>query len=113
MKLLLKTEEAFLFILSIYIFAQLEYAWWWFPALLLLPDIGMLGYLINTKIGAVIYNLVHHRAASIIVYIIGSIIISPIIQLIGIIMFAHTAMDRVFDYGLKYSDNFKHTHLSE
>lgn len=112
MKLLLKIEEAFLFILSIYLFTQLEYAWWWFPALLLVPDLGMLGYLINTKVGAVIYNLVHHRAVSIIVYVIGSIVISPIIQLIGIIMFAHTAMDRVFDYGLKYSDNFKHTHLS-
>ncbi len=112
MRSLLKIEEVFLFILSIYLFTQLDYAWWWFPTLILLPDIGMLGYLINTKIGAIIYNIVHHRAASIIVYVVGSIIFSPITQLIGIIMFAHTAMDRVFDYGLKYSDNFKHTHLS-
>ncbi|TAG51385.1 MAG: DUF4260 family protein, partial [Runella slithyformis] len=30
---------------------------------------------------------------------------------IGIILFAHSAMDRIAGYGLKYEDAFKHTHL--
>lgn len=113
MKYLLKGEEFFLFILSIYLFSRLEISWWWFPALLLLPDISMIGYVFNSRIGAINYNIVHHRAVSISIYIIGSILHSPLIQLIGIILFAHSTLDRVFNYGLKYSDNFKHTHLTE
>lgn len=112
MKVLLKIEELFLFILSVYLFSQLKYSWWWFPALILIPDVGMIGYLINTGIGAKVYNVVHHRAISISLYIAGSMLSSPIIQLIGIILFAHSTMDRIFNYGLKYPDKFKHTHLS-
>ncbi|MCX6173684.1 MAG: DUF4260 domain-containing protein [Ignavibacteriales bacterium] len=113
MKYLLKMEELFLFILSIYLFSKLEISWWWFPALLLIPDIGMIGYIFNTRIGAIAYNIVHHRAISISLYIIGAIIYSQTTQLIGIILFAHSTIDRVFDYGFKYLDNFKHTHLTE
>ena len=113
MKTLLKIEELFLFGLSIYFFSLLDYAWWWFPLLFLTPDIVMIGYLINTRIGAVIYNIIHHRALSITLYIIGSIINLSIMQLIGIILFAHSSFDRVFNYGLKYKDNFKHTHLND
>jgi len=33
--------------------------------------------------------------------------------LVGIILFSHSAMDRVFGYGLKYPDSFKNTHLGK
>lgn len=113
MKAMLKIEEVFFFILSVFLFSQLGYSWWWFPVLILVPDIGMIGYFISTVTGAKIYNIVHHRAVSILLYIIGSIMSSPIFQLIGIILFAHSTLDRIFNYGLKYPDDFKHTHLSE
>ena len=113
MKYLLKVEEIFLFLLSIFLFSRLEISWWWFPALLFVPDIGMVGYFSNNRVGAIVYNVVHHRAISISFYIIGAIVFSQIIQLIGIILFAHSTLDRVFNFGLKYPDNFKHTHLSE
>ena len=113
MKIMVKTEEVFLFFLSIFLFAKLEFSWWWFPALLLIPDIGMAGYFFNNKIGAIIYNIIHHRAVSVCLYIIGAIIHSPVSQLIGIILFAHSTIDRVFNFGFKYLDNFKHTHLNE
>lgn len=113
MKALLKIEEVFLFFLSIFLFAKLEIAWWWFPVLLFTPDIGMVGYFFNNKIGAIIYDVIHHRAVSISIYVIGAMVFSQVIQLIGIILFAHSTLDRVFDFGLKYPDNFKHTHLTE
>ena len=113
MKTLIKIEELFFFLFSIYLFTRLDMSWWWFPVLLFTPDLGMIGYLSNPKIGAIIYNIVHHRAVSITIYILGAIINSQLIQLIGIILFAHSTIDRVFDYGLKHFDNFKHTHLSE
>ena len=71
MKSILKLEELFQFILGIYLFSTLSYAWWWFLALILLPDIGMLGYLINTKIGAITYNIFHHKGLAILIFLGG------------------------------------------
>lgn len=51
MNRLIKFEELAMFGFSIYLFNQTEFTWWWFPALILLPDIGMLGYLISTSDG--------------------------------------------------------------
>ncbi len=113
MKTLLKLEELFLLILSFYLFFILNFPWWWFIALILIPDLGMTGYIINTKVGAVVYNIFHHRAISILIYLIGTFENSQVVQLVGMILFAHSTLDRIFNLGLKYYDNFKHTHLSE
>ena len=110
---LLKLEELAQFLLSIVLFSQLSFSWWMFPACLLLPDFSMLGYVINNKIGAWSYNLFHHKLLGIIFYVIGVFIQNETIMLIGIILFGHSAMDRVFGYGLKYKDDFKHTHLGK
>ena len=108
---ILKTEEGLLFILSIYLFSLLTFSWWWFPALILLPDLGMLGYLINNKTGAFTYNLFHHKGIAIVIFLAGIYFHNEILQLTGIIIFGHASLDRLFGYGLKYPDNFKHTHL--
>ena len=111
MKNLIRLEEIGLFILSVYLFSLLNYSWWLFPLVLLVPDIGMAGYFANTKIGAVIYNIFHHRAISIIIYIVGALMGNQLVQFAGLILFAHSTFDRVLGYGLKFGDNFKHTHL--
>lgn len=48
MKAILKLEELFMFILGIFLFSRLDYAWDWFWGLLLAPDLGALGYLGGT-----------------------------------------------------------------
>ena len=111
MKSILKLEELLQFALGIYLFSTLSYAWWWFLVLILLPDIGMLGYLVNTKTGALTYNVFHHKGLAILILLIGIYFKIEVMQLIGIILFSHAALDRVFGYGLKYADNFKNTHL--
>lgn len=111
MKILLRTEELVLFLFGIYLFAQLSYAWWWFPALLLVPDLGMLGYLKNSSIGACTYNLTHHRGIALGCYLLGVYLYLPVLQLAGIILFAHASLDRALGYGLKYKSGFAHTHL--
>lgn len=112
MDTLLKLEEVGQFLLSIFLFMQLDYAWWIFPACLLLPDISMLGYAVNPSVGAITYNLFHHKLTASVVLAIGFMFHIPVLSLAGIILFGHSAMDRIFGYGLKYSDDFKHTHLS-
>ncbi|MGN6647548.1 MAG: DUF4260 domain-containing protein [Cytophaga sp.] len=111
MNVLLKLEEAALFILCLFLFSLLPFAWWWFPALLLVPDIAMLGYLINPKIGAYTYNLFHHRLPAATVACCGLYTGDVYWQLAAIILFAHISMDRLMGYGLKYEDSFHHTHL--
>ncbi len=111
MKNMLKLEELFLFGVSIYLFTRLDLAWWMFPLFLFTPDLSMLGYLISPRVGAWTYNFIHHKAFGISVYILGIILVNPVLQFAGLILFGHSSMDRVMGYGLKYPDSFQHTHL--
>tara|TARA_R110000823_G_scaffold79592_3_gene181558 strand:- start:29443 stop:29793 length:351 start_codon:yes stop_codon:yes gene_type:complete len=111
MKTTLRIEELAQFILGIFLFAQLDNAWWWFPVLLLTPDIGMIGYLFNSKIGAFTYNIFHHKAIAITIGLSGFYLNNSLLILIGVILFSHASFDRIFGYGLKYPDSFKKTHL--
>jgi len=111
MKNLLKLEELFMFGITIFLFSRMEFTWWWYPALLFTPDLSMLGYLGGTQLGALTYNLIHHKAFGVSVYIIGIISGTPSVQLAGLILFGHSSMDRVLGYGLKYPDAFQNTHL--
>lgn len=111
MKNVLKLEEVAQFALAVYVFYQWDMAWWVFWALLLVPDVSMLGYAVNTRIGAYAYNLFHHKGVAIAVGLLGLYLNETSLQLAGLILFAHAAMDRMFGYGLKYSDSFQNTHL--
>ncbi|GAB3174578.1 DUF4260 domain-containing protein [Telluribacter humicola] len=111
MNQLLKLEEAAQWVLSIFLFSQLPFAWWWYPALILLPDLSMIGYAFNTRVGAAMYNLFHHKALGVALGVLGLSIGSSALMLAGVILFGHSAMDRMLGYGLKYNDSFKHTHL--
>lgn len=113
MKTSLKLEELGMFLLGIYGFALLDFPWWWFLVLLLAPDIGALGYLLGNKLGAICYNLFHHKGIAILVYFVGIYVGSEVLQLIGTIIFSHASLDRMFGYGLKYENGFKYTHLGK
>ena len=107
----IKTEELLQFILGIYLFNTMDWSWWWFVLFLLSPDISMVGYLLSTKIGAICYNIFHHKGIAILIGLLGWVGHYEIMLFAGIILFSHSAMDRIFGYGLKYPDDFKHTHL--
>ncbi|RDC56435.1 DUF4260 family protein [Pedobacter chinensis] len=111
MKTLLKLEEIAMFLFCIFLFSKLNFAWWWFPALLLLPDIGMIGYVVNQKVGAFTYNFTHHRLIATIIAFYAITYGYDGWKLIAIILFAHISFDRMLGYGLKYNDHFQNTHL--
>ncbi|MUP44645.1 DUF4260 family protein [Gramella sp. BOM4] len=113
MKLSLKMEEFAMLLLGVWAFSLLNYSWWWFAGLFFLPDIGMLGYLANDKIGAICYNIFHHKGIAIGLGLTGIFIQSTELQLAGIILFSHSSFDRMLGYGLKYEKGFKFTHLGE
>jgi hypothetical protein len=111
MKNLLKIEEFLLFGLALFLFSGLDYSWSWYALLFLTPDLSMLGYLANPRLGAWTYNLVHHKGISVALYLLGYLLSGPWLMLAGTVLLGHSSLDRVFGYGLKYSDAFQNTHL--
>jgi hypothetical protein len=111
MKNLLKLEELFLFGLALFLFSQLHYSWIWYALLFLAVDLSMLGYLVNPRLGAWIYNLVHHMGVSVTLYVLGYLLSVPWLMFAGTVLLGHSSLDRVFGYGLKHPDEFKNTHL--
>lgn len=83
----------------------------WLLPLLLVPDVSMLGYLAGPRVGAFTYNLAHTWAAGIGVLALGLATATGAAVLLGAILVAHTGMDRVAGYGLKYPTGFADTHL--
>ncbi|MBM4763732.1 DUF4260 family protein [Bacillus sp. B15-48] len=89
-----------------------QFSWLLFFVLLLVPDISMLGYLINNKIGARLYNFFHTYTIVIIVISWGLLLENQTALAIGLIWSAHIGMDRMIGYGLKYPTEFKDNHLN-
>ena len=123
MKTLLKIEELAQFLLCIALLAVCQAPWWAYLLLLLGPDIGMLGYLVGPRTGAFTYNLLHHKAVALVVVVggIGALsgqnlwsdtaIKDLRLLMLGLVLYGHASMDRLFGFGLKYGDSFHHTHL--
>lgn len=113
MKTTLKLEEAAMTLISIYFLSiyNLGLSVWIWIFLFFTPDIGMLGYLVNTKVGAITYNLFHHKGIALAIAIAGYFMHNDVLTAIGILLFAHASFDRMMGYGLKYEDSFQHTHL--
>lgn len=112
MKTTLKLEElSILALLCLLYFQWLDESAVFFFLLFFTPDLGMLGYLVNTRVGAICYNILHHRGVMCALVVIGYISSQAIIGTIGIIYLAHISFDRMLGYGLKYPDSFHNTHL--
>lgn len=85
-------------------------ALWLVPAILL-PDISMIGYLVNSRVGAVTYNAIHNWTLALIALALGWWLgINPLL-LVGALLLAHVGMDRALGYGLKLPTDFRDTHL--
>lgn len=79
--------------------------------LLFVPDVSMAGYLAGPRTGAFTYNLVHNWGSGLAVLALGLAAGAVPIIATGAVLVAHTGMDRVAGYGLKYPTAFADTHL--
>jgi hypothetical protein len=71
----------------------------------------MLGYVVGTRVGAVVYNVFHTYALPAALAAYGLVGGSTVAGSVALIWLAHIGMDRMLGYGLKYSSGFKDTHL--
>jgi hypothetical protein len=82
-----------------------------FAVLFLTPDLSMLGYLINRRVGAWMYNFGHSYLTPAAVALLGIVMGIKMLPPIALIWAAHIGFDRLVGYGLKYADAFGATHL--
>ncbi len=112
-KLWLHLEGLAVLVAAVLLYAQTEWSWWLFAALILAPDLAMLGYLVNSHVGSLLYNALHNYVLALALLGLGTLGSVPLLYAIGLILLAHIGMDRLVGYGLKYGDRFQHTHLDE
>jgi hypothetical protein len=114
MALTLQAEEVAFSAVSIYFLVQhsLGLSPWLWVLLFFAPDLSALGYLAGTRVGAFTYNLVHHKGVALALAAAGYFTHTEVLLSTGLLLFAHSSFDRMLGMGLKYEDDFKHTHLS-
>jgi hypothetical protein len=108
-----RLEGAALFIAATLIYFNDDLGWAIYILLLFTFDASMVGYALNPRIGAILYNAVHS--------LIGPALLTPFYLwssepwLLGLICLwvAHIGLDRALGYGLKLTSGFRHTHLGE
>lgn len=108
---LLRLEGAILLTVALLGYDFAGGGWLLFALLILVPDVGMLGYLVTPKLGAVTYNLLHVHAGPAALLAIGLLGGHATFTQIGLIWVAHIGADRMLGFGLKEPTGFKDTHL--
>lgn len=107
----LRLENLALGAFAVWGFALTDTSWWWFAALSLAPDLGMLGYVASSRLGALTYNAVH-------TYLAPALLVGLAVPLgwawgvpVALVWVAHIGFDRALGYGLKSPESFQQTHL--
>lgn len=110
-RLFLRLEGLALFAAAVAAYIYLRGSAWLFIVLLLAPDLALLAYLANPKLGSVVYNLAHTILVAGLLCAAALLLNSESLLLIGLIWLAHIGMDRAVGYGFKYPTSPKDTHL--
>lgn len=106
-----RLEAAFLFLASTYFYFYFDFDILWFIVLLFTIDIFMMGYLVNERIGAYLYNIGHSVLIPLTLFVLSALLPNNAMLGLGLIWLAHIGMDRMMGYGLKDTSGFTHTHL--
>lgn len=110
-KILLRIEGGAICALAVCAYARSGLGWPLFAVLFLAPDLSMLGYLANARIGAAAYNFAHTLSLPILLFGLGTFLDRPQMAGVALIWLAHIGLDRLLGFGLKYPTGFRDTHL--
>ncbi|HEY0328864.1 MAG TPA: DUF4260 domain-containing protein [Rhodopseudomonas sp.] len=108
---LLRAEGAALFLGPTVFYALTDAPWELYALVFFAPDLGLLGYLLGRRIGAIGYNALHTTIGPLLLAIAGVLTAEPLAGAIATIWLAHIGFDRMFGLGLKYATGFRFTHL--
>jgi hypothetical protein len=114
MKRIVSIEYALAAILLVIFYINVGgFAWYWLPVLFLAFDISMIGYLINSRVGAITYNIGHSLIGPVILMSIYIATENQLTLFVSLLWLFHIFIDRTLGYGLKHSTGFEHTHLGQ
>lgn len=108
---ILRVEGGALLLAAVAGYAQLDVSWWMFAVLILVPDLGLLGYVASHRVGATTYNLTHTVSLPLLLGATSLAVGWLTGGAVALVWLAHIGMDRTFGYGLKYPTSFRDTHL--
>lgn len=111
-RIFLHLEGVAILVAAIGLYANQQFSWWVFVLFLLTPDLPILLYPINPRLGSIAYNLVHTIIFPLTLAIFSVFNGSDLGLQIALIWLSHIGMDRAFGYGFKYGGDFKQTHFS-
>ena len=106
-----RIESAAVAAVVVVAFVQLDFAWWWLLAVFLLWDLSMVGYLASPRLGAISYNLGHSYLGPAVLLALTWAGEARWPAFVALTWAFHVAVDRLLGYGLKFTDQFTHTHL--
>ena len=109
--LLLRVEGLAVATAALALYFDGDHPWWLLVALILAPDLAMLGYAAGPYVGAAAYNLAHTYLGPLVLGAIGVLADVHTCVALALIWAAHIGIDRLLGYGLKYPTAFKDTHL--
>lgn len=112
-KKILHLEYGIAFILTLVFYFHLDFSIWLFLVLLFLPDVTMIGYLVNPFYGSIIYNIGHNLLFPLVLVGLAIFLNSEPLVMFALIWLAHIFLDRFLGYGLKYKEAFKATHMQK
>ena len=84
---------------------------WWLFALILAPDLAIVGYLLGKQKGQLFYNAAHTYAVPLLLAGVGYGVGNDLLLALSLIWVAHIGIDRALGYGLKEPAGFTYTHL--
>jgi Domain of unknown function (DUF4260) len=111
-RILLRLEGLLVLAVAVIVYARFETGWLLFAVLFFVPDVFMLGYLKDSRWGAVGYNIGHNYLVPAALFAYGWYFDVTEISAIAVVWIGHIGFDRAVGYGLKYAVGFKSTHLS-
>jgi hypothetical protein len=109
---ILRAEGLLVLLGATYAYSQLDMGWLLFAVLFLVPDVFMIGYLRDAKLGAITYNFGHTYIVPGVMLVLAHSLGQSTALALSLIWIAHIGFDRVLGYGLNYAAGFKVTHLS-
>jgi hypothetical protein len=110
-RIMLRLEGAALALVAILAYVKLGAPWWLFAALILVPDLSLIGYAASARIGAIAYNAMHVTFVPLSLAVAGFLLPQFDVLAAALIWITHIGVDRAFGLGLKYKVGFAFTHL--
>lgn len=109
--IVLRLEGVAVLALCLFLYHSVGAKWWIFLVFFLWPDLFMVGFWANARVGAALYNLVHTEVFPIALAGVSLGWHKTELLPFALIWLGHIAFDRAIGFGLKYPTSFNDTHL--